>query len=155
MLHVGSAPNKHIKYGVNCFLNVMDMRQVVPAPPDLSLEQGAVVQVSDLGKDQARSSGSGNANANDAAASCDRPRLVACRLSTTPKVMAMPAFLSESEAEHFLRFLSSGAGACETLGIGAGADSDLFCEGTQTLRTVEFEETELVKSVEQRLATAG
>lgn len=130
MLHAGRAPSKGVKYGVNCFFNVNEMRQMVQTPLDIPAEEATVVNLGDLVK-----GGCGQTK-----------KLVAYRLCPDPKVVAVPNFLSHEEADELL----------EAAREHCGGPGGPYAQGTLTLRVLAFEETPLVDTVEKRLAaTAG
>jgi len=144
MLHAGRAPTKGVKYGVNCFFNVKEMRHMTVTGQDINPEDAVTIKVGDLRKDGAEDS---------------PPRVVAFRLCPDPKVVAVPAFLSATEVEELLKL--SGA---EALAAAAGFSGNrpwqeenvLRRDATCTLRLFQPGETPVVESVEARLAaTAG
>ncbi|CAK0875174.1 unnamed protein product, partial [Prorocentrum cordatum] len=49
LLHAGRAPSLGVKYGVNCFFNVRDMRLMTPVGPEYALQDAATVAVAELG----------------------------------------------------------------------------------------------------------
>mmetsp|Transcript_106788 Transcript_106788/g.297243 ORF Transcript_106788/g.297243 Transcript_106788/m.297243 type:complete len:453 (-) Transcript_106788:230-1588(-) len=143
MLHSGRAPSKGVKYGVNCFFNIKEMRQVVQTGLDIPAEEAAVVRISDLG---------GRACSGGGADDSER-KLVAYRLCPDPKVVAVPAFLSGAEVEALLEVAAVSHAADNSLDADAGGP---YSAGTLTLRSLCFTETSEVQEVERRLAaTAG
>lgn len=144
MLHSGRAPTKGVKYGVNCFFNIRSMRHLMQTCPDFPVEQAALVHVADLCKPNNGMEGSADGATNKIAGDA---RMVAYRLCPEPRIIAMPAFLSEVETEHLMGLLGDTA---------AAAFSDSFYrDGTQTLCLLEVEQTPLVKAIENRLATTA
>mmetsp|Transcript_83531 Transcript_83531/g.259481 ORF Transcript_83531/g.259481 Transcript_83531/m.259481 type:complete len:458 (+) Transcript_83531:64-1437(+) len=130
MLHAGRAPSKGVKYGVNCFFNVTEMRQMVQTPQDIPAEEAAVVNLGDL----VTGSRSGE------------QKLVAFRLCPDPKVVAVPDLLSHEEADQLLE-AASGDHA-EPCGP--------YAAGTRTMRVMSLEDMPFVEAIEKRLAaTAG
>eukprot|EP00435_Cladocopium_sp_Y103_P022864 s880_g5.t1 len=131
VLHAGRAPTLGVKYGVNCFFNVNKMRHMMPDLKEYGLNESMECEVRKLGRQD-----------ND-------QKLVAYQLCASPKLMAVKAFLSDEEVDHFMTLLEASTGST------VSSDTGPFCGGTQTLRVVQFEETELVKAIEARLVATG
>jgi len=132
VLHAGRAPTLGVKYGVNCFFNTKQMRHMIPDLKEYDLDESMECEVRKLGRQNSEG------------------KLVAYQLCTSPKLVAVKAFLSDEEVDHFMKLLeASGKANAEAFAEGP------FCGGTQTLRLLEFEETEVVKSVEDRLVDTG
>jgi len=152
MLHAARGPAKGVKYGVNCFLNCKPMRQIHATGPDYSEQDAAVVEVTQLGDSRAPrapaeddgGSAEGEANSPD-----KEPKLTAFRLCSEPKIIAMPKFLTEEEADHLLGLLSPAGGWPE--GPPEAAVHGPFAEGSRTLRLLAFGQTQEVAAVEKRL----
>lgn len=142
MLHAGRAPTKGVKYGVNCFVNAYPMRHILPSGDDVSLEKSVFVQVSELANDS--EPGTPRQLAGDTA---DPSKLTAYRLVADPKILAIPQFLKSDEVEHLLHLVNSGTDLENV------ATREPFAGATETLRTLEAEETSVVHEVECRLAT--
>mmetsp|Transcript_110485 Transcript_110485/g.330528 ORF Transcript_110485/g.330528 Transcript_110485/m.330528 type:complete len:458 (+) Transcript_110485:114-1487(+) len=130
MLHAGRAPSKGVKYGVNCFFNVNEMRQVVQTPHDIPTEEAAVVHLGDLVK----------------GGSSGERKLVAYRLCPDPKVVAVPDLLTHAEVDELLG----------VAGAPGPAPGGPYAAGTLTVRVLSPGDAPLVDTVERRLAaTAG
>eukprot|EP00913_Durusdinium_trenchii_P012912 g12125.t2 len=130
VLHAGRSPKLSVKYGVNCFFNINEMRHMMPHPkePGFGCEPGRA-DVRQLGRDNGG-------------------KLVAYQLCSYPKLVAVKRFLNDEEVEHFLALLDKDS-------QGKTMPSGPFRRGTQTLRIIDFEETEVVKEVEERLVATG
>mmetsp|Transcript_2119 Transcript_2119/g.4786 ORF Transcript_2119/g.4786 Transcript_2119/m.4786 type:complete len:464 (-) Transcript_2119:118-1509(-) len=142
MLHSGRAPLSCVKYGVNCFFNLQQMRHIEQTSLDIKADEAAVVHVSNLGRASC-SSGNGATRDSDS----ERKR-VAFRLCPDPKVVAVPDFLSSLEVDSLLELAA--------MAVPNPANQGPFSAGTHTLRALLFGETRLVEAIERRLAsTAG
>ncbi len=102
------------------------MRHMMPDLREYSLEESTVCEVRNLGQ-------KGN------------EKLVAYQLCAAPKLVAVKQFLSDEEVDQFL--------AMEAKPLAAHPAT--FAGATETLRLLDFEETELVKDVEARLVATG
>jgi hypothetical protein len=133
MLHAGLAPSKAVKYGVNCFFNVNEMRHLAQFTPDAPFEDLTTVHVSEL--------------------SSKSSQVVAYRLCPNPKLIAVPGFLQTAECFALLE-LAACAGKTEREPQGGQmlASRDPFANATRTLRLLKTAETPLIKEIEERLA---
>mmetsp|Transcript_43632 Transcript_43632/g.102907 ORF Transcript_43632/g.102907 Transcript_43632/m.102907 type:complete len:476 (+) Transcript_43632:126-1553(+) len=136
MLHAGRAPRKCIKYGVNCFFNDKDLRSFVEAPDNLPLSDAAVVRVAELAEQ------SGDEPSDDPAA-----KLHVYRVSQDPHLVAVPNFLTQSEASQLL----SMAGVQGVHDLQQTIGDGPFDAGTHTVRLIDYDETQTVTDVEARI----
>lgn len=143
MLHAGRPPATGIKYGVNCFFNIKDMRLLAPDRPEVSIEDAATVDVFDLKKSD---SPADQDDEKTTETTTNSPRLVAFRLSQEPSVMAVPGFLTSDESDHLLSLLPSEGVARAT------ASENIYQGRSKTLRHIAVGETPTVEVLEKRLA---
>jgi len=137
MVHAGRAPRKGVKYGVNCFLNETQMRQLVTTASTVPLSEAGVQRVADLrdvsGKESPHDPGNGS------------PMLRIYQVVADPKIVAVPAFCSPTEVEHLLEFAS---------GVTI-QPSGPFQLGAQTICQLDFAATATVEAVERRLVVVS
>lgn len=130
MVHAGRAPNKGVKYGVNCFTNEKPMREI-HCPTGLVERETAVVQrVSDLAEPGKPTHGDDG-----------RPLLRLYEVILDPKVIAVPGFLDPAEVEHILEYAN---------GVTIQPKGP-FKEGTQAIAHLPFEATPMVQGIEVRM----
>jgi hypothetical protein len=137
LLHTGRAPNYGIKYGVNCFFNVREMRHLTPVVEDYLLQDAVAVVLANLSEDEGEQG--------------ERPETckpVAYRLSKEPQVVAIPSLLTEHEALETLQLAS-----CGKVGVQQDeASGNPFAGGTRTLFQLDPASTPFVAMVEERIA---
>lgn len=127
MVHAGRPPLKAVKYGVNCFFNDERMR-LMTVPKERALpEEAFLVDLQTLRKDDDLQ--------------LEKGQIRTFALQSEPKLVAVPGFASGDEVEHLL-----------SLAEGADRSDAFFSEGTILLRTIDPEETPIVKQLEIRLA---
>lgn len=141
MVHKGCAPNIGVKYGVNCFFNSKPVRHFGPDYPDFSLEDATRVDVRGLG----RSSSSSKEPSDDAVENRQgKSEMVCYILSKEPRLTAISEFLSAEEVQHLLHLVEE----VDVQGVGPRRGA------TQTIRTLEAAETQIVDAIEQRIGAA-
>jgi len=135
MLHQGLPPHTALKFGVNCFFNVRNMRSVLATMPAFHVEKATTVDVREL------------------CTPADTAK-TAYLLKRSPKLVAVPAFASDAEVEHFLDIagiVAVGAGEADFPGTGAGPVY-FQGKGAVTVKVLEFASTCILESLEARFA---
>ena len=135
MVHAGRAPQKGVKYGVNCFVNEKCMRELLTTAVTVPLENAVVQRVADLAEEA-------EAPAVDANGG---PAMRIYQVSTDPKVIAVPGLLSAAEVEHFLEH-TAGATIQPSGPVRLGA---------QTIHRLPFAANPIVEAVEKRLCAVS
>jgi len=139
VLHEGLPPQHGVKYGVNCFFNVSDIR-LVHQPGPYSAKDAVHVDVRDLSADDA----DGGREA----------KLRAFVLKAAPKIVAVPMFASAEEVEHLVCFADRAQSESQRESAKEGC-SEPAPKGTETLHIFGYRETEVVSTIESRLTIAG
>lgn len=135
MLHAGRPPRKSVKYGVNCFFNVNDMRHTMEVGPDLPIEESVEVRVANLNQGRQRAPGE---------------VVTAFCLCKDPKLVAVPGFLSASEIAHLLELAEDAQNVRGMTGAKVA-----FKGATEGIYTLKAGQTEIVEEVESRVAATG
>jgi len=138
MLHAGRPPSKAVKYGVNCFFNIKQMRHLIQPTVDVRFEDLTTVRVSELGP-----------------SSSSQGKVVAYRLCPNPKLIAIPGFLSAAETIALLELAACDKGTRRQPHGDLLACNGPFASATRTLRLLRFAENPLIKEIEERLAGAA
>jgi len=141
MLHMGRAPNRGVKYGVNCFFNVKCMRTMMELGPDVAPEEAALVDVRQLvpkgaSNDDSEIRPGGN---------FDLSKLTAYCLMKEPRITAVPQLILPDEVDHILELT-------RTSGVGRKQASHF---GSDLLGLLQAGQTPMLESVEIRLAAVG
>mmetsp|Transcript_9591 Transcript_9591/g.17335 ORF Transcript_9591/g.17335 Transcript_9591/m.17335 type:complete len:470 (+) Transcript_9591:84-1493(+) len=135
MIHAGQAPKAGVKYGVNCFFNQRQMRNITYVDDHMvDLESCQAVDVRSLwpeNEPRVKEDGS--------------PQLFNLVLCQDPKVQAVPYFLSKEEVEYFLSLKG------DAKPYVAGGVHGPFAEGVQTLKVLDEAQTGKVHAVEERM----
>mmetsp|Transcript_67254 Transcript_67254/g.105891 ORF Transcript_67254/g.105891 Transcript_67254/m.105891 type:complete len:475 (+) Transcript_67254:54-1478(+) len=128
MVHAGRAPSRGVKYGVNCFTNETSMRELVPIPAEVSLEDSVVIKVADLADGPQELGDNG------------QPILKLYRVVEDPKLVAVPGFMTPAEVQHIMDKVRD-------IKI---SPSGPFAKGTQMIHQFEFAATEEIEAIESR-----
>eukprot|EP00401_Gymnodinium_catenatum_P040252 CAMPEP_0117572766 /NCGR_PEP_ID=MMETSP0784-20121206/60537_1 /TAXON_ID=39447 /ORGANISM="" /LENGTH=437 /DNA_ID=CAMNT_0005371169 /DNA_START=26 /DNA_END=1336 /DNA_ORIENTATION=- len=153
MLHMGRAPTKGVKYGVNCFFNVKQMRLFVATSPNVALDEAVVVDTADL--HDGHGGGGSATDEQDAGVKQSVVKTGYC-LCKDPKLVCVPRLIDADEFAHLTTYLEASVLDLGELGYSPGTlQGGPFMGGTQTLRLLEIGATPVLEALEARIAGAA